>query len=184
MRPNDLLGRRHDSRLCGVGPFDTRTRLNRRPELAAADREDAAASADIVFLRRERYRIVRPLLRLVGEAARLGIEAEYVSFASVGHRFRALHHVEAEVQSVPPEDVAHVVAADHDQLQADFFRDAFEARRAHLARRSDGETIAGDKERLAAVDTAAEIGDEIAECPLFHRSSSVSRPRIRSRRPG
>ena len=71
--------------------------------------------------------------------------------------------MEAEVQRVPAKDVAHAVAADHDQLQTDLFGDALEAGRAHLTRRSDGEPVAGDEEGLAAVDTFTKIGHQIAE---------------------
>ncbi len=50
-----------------------------------------------------------------------------------------------------------------DHLEPDFLGDALEARRAHLARRSDREAIAGDDERLAAVHARAEVGHQVAE---------------------
>src|SRR5262249_26996230 len=37
------------------------------------------------------------------------------------------------------------------------------ARGAHLARAADGEAVAGDEERLAAVDAGAEVGHQVAE---------------------
>ena len=39
----------------------------------------------------------------------------------------------------------------------------FEAGRAHLARRADGEAVAGDHERLAAMDARAEVRHQVAE---------------------
>ena len=67
------------------------------------------------------------------------------------------------LKRVAAEDVAHVVAADDHHLEAGFFGDALEPGRAHLARRSDREPIAGDDERLAAVHARAEVGHQVAE---------------------
>src|SRR5437667_592800 len=71
--------------------------------------------------------------------------------------------MQAEIEGVPAKDVAHVGAADHDHFQACFLSHAFESRRAHLARRSDREPIAGDQKRFSAVYALAEIGHEVAE---------------------
>src|SRR5262249_32399144 len=46
---------------------------------------------------------------------------------------------------------------------AHFLGDALQPRRAHLAGRSDGESIAGDEERLAPMHALAEVGHEIPE---------------------
>ena len=69
VRPDDLLGRRHApraladpaSRLTGARSTDARN--SRRP-----DGEDAAAPPDLLFLRRERHRLVGLPLRLVRRA--------------------------------------------------------------------------------------------------------------------
>src|SRR5262249_39141995 len=70
-------------------------------------------------------------------------------------------------QRVAAEDVAHVGSADDHELLADFFGNAFEPRRAHLARRADRETIAGDEKGLPAMDPRAEVGHEIAKSPCL-----------------
>ena len=69
--------------------------VDRRLELAAADREDAAGLPDLVFLRRQRHRLVGLALRLVRQAPRLRIEAELVAVARVGDRLGALHDLQA-----------------------------------------------------------------------------------------
>ena len=72
-----------------------------------------------------------------------------------------------------------------DHLEAGFFGDPFEARGAHLARRADGEAIAGDDERLAAMDALAEIGHQVAERsglpPLVERVEALG-DAVRGRR--
>ena len=50
-----------------------------------------------------------------------------------------------------------------DQLAADFFGDALQPGRTHLARRTDREPIPGDDERLAAVHAAAKVRHQVAE---------------------
>ena len=137
--------------------------FDRAAELAAADGDDAAAPAEFVFLRRERQRIVGLILRDVGEPARFGIERELVAVARVGDRLGALHDVQPEIERVAAEDVAHVVAADDHHLETGFLGDALQASRAHLARRTDGEPIAGDDESLAAMHARAKVGHQVAE---------------------
>ena len=65
-------------------------------------------------------------LRDVGELPRHRIERELVAVLRVGDGLRALHDVQAEVEGVAPEDVAHVVAADDDHLEAGFLGDALQ----------------------------------------------------------
>ena len=137
--------------------------LHRCAELAAAGGVDAARAADLVFLGRQRQRVVGFLLRFVRQPARLRIEAELVAIARVGDRLRTLHDVQAEIERVPAEDVAHVAAADHDHFEARFFGDAFETGRTHLARRSDRKPIAGDQKRLSPVHALAEVGHQVTE---------------------
>jgi hypothetical protein len=71
--------------------------------------------------------------------------------------------VQAEVEAVAAEDVAHVVSAHDHQLQACLFGDSLQTRRAHLARRSNGEAIARDDKRLPAVDALAKVRHQVAE---------------------
>ncbi len=92
---------------------------------------------------------------------------EAVAVPRVPHGLFGLNHLKAEVERVAAEDVAHVVAADDDHLESDFFRDGLQAGRAHLPRRADRETIAGDEERLARVDALAEIRHQVSKRSLF-----------------
>ena len=165
MRPHDLLGRGHPARALRIGPLDPRRGGRRRGEFPPADRDDPAAAPDLVFLRRQRHRIVGLALRLVRQPARIGVEAEFVAVGRIGHRLGTLDDFQAEVERVAAKDVAHVPAADDHHLQSDFFGDAFESRRAHLPRRTDGESIAGHQERLAAMHPRAEIRHQVAERP-------------------
>ena len=164
MRPHDLLGRRHPARRLGVRPFRARaaaatdSRNSRRP-----DGEDAAAAPDLLLLRRERDGLVGAAQRLVREPARARIEGEDVAVLRVGDGLRTLNDVQAEVERVAPEDVAHVVPADDDELEPDFLGDALQSRGAHLARGSDREAVAGDDERLARMHALAKVGEEVAE---------------------
>jgi hypothetical protein len=144
------------------GQVDLGRALDRGAELAAADGEDAAALADLVFLGAERHRRVGLVLRLLVMTPRHRVERELVAVPRVGHRLRALHDVQAEVERVAAEDVAHVVAADDHHLEADFLGDALQPGRAHLARRPDREPVAGDHERLAG-GARAEVGHQVAE---------------------
>ena len=163
MGPHNLFGRRETTGLPGVRPLDDRRGPDRRRELPAARGIDSAGLADLVLLRRERNGVVGSALRLVHQTARLRIEAERIAVASIGDRVRALDDLESEVEGVAAKDVAHVVAADDHHLQAGFVRDGFQAGGAHLARRPDSEPVAGDHERLAAMDAGAEVGHQIAE---------------------
>jgi hypothetical protein len=163
VRPDDLLRRGHAPGRFGVRRIDLRLPRDGVAELAAADRDDAARAADLFLLLRQRQGAVRAILRLVPQRARERIEAQLVTVPGVGHRLRALHDVQPEVQAVPPEDVTDVLAADDDQLAARFFGDALEAGGAHLARGPDGEAIAGDHERLSAMNARAEVRHQIPE---------------------
>ena len=164
MRPDDLLGRRHLRGGVRLGPVDDgarqrptcgtragRPRRSRRcggsllPSATAAPGRRSCPASRFAAARRQR------------------IERELVAVLRVGDGLRALHDVQAEVEAVAAEDVAHVVAADDHHLQAGFFGDALEPGRAHLARRADGEAIAGDDEGLAAVHARAEVRHQVAE---------------------
>ena len=92
-----------------------------------------------------------------------GSNEKFVAVARVGDGLRALDDVQAEIEGVAAEDVAHVVAGDDDHLEAGFFRNGLEPGRRHLARGSDGKPIAGDDERLARVHARAEVGHQIAK---------------------
>ena len=165
VRPDDLLGRRHLLGGVRLGPVDGRTREDGLPEFAPADVEDASAPANLFFLWRQRDRLVGLAARDVAQLPRERIERELVAVLRVGDGFGALHDVQAEVEAVPPEDIAHVLAADDDHLQPSFLGDALQARRTHLTGRSDRETVAGDDEVLAAVHPRAKIRHQIAERP-------------------
>ena len=54
------------------------------------------------------------------------------TFLIAGDRLWTLHDVQPEVEGVAPEDIAHVLAADDDELEPRLLGDAFEPRRAHL----------------------------------------------------
>ena len=71
--------------------------------------------------------------------------------------------MQAEVERVAAEDVAHVVPADDHHLEANFFGDRLQPRRRHFARAADREPIAGDHERLAAMHAGAEVRHQVAE---------------------
>ena len=163
MGPDDLFGRRHAPGLVCIRPFDARRSLNRRPELAPAGGDDPAGAPNFIFLDGQRHRNILFVLRVVREPARPRVEAELVAVARVGHGLRTLHHVQAEIERVPAKDVAHVGAADHDHLETHFFGHALEPGRAHLARRSDREPIAGNQKVLSPMDPRAEIGHEVAK---------------------
>ena len=148
----------------GDGPVEDRARLDRRAELAAADREDAAAATNLFFLRRERHGLIRFALRDVGDrrvesGSNVNSSPSLASATASGHCTTC----RPEVERVATEDVAHVVAADDDHLEPDFFGDALQSGRTHLARRADREPVAGDDERLAAMHARAEVRHEIAE---------------------
>ena len=163
MRPQNLLGRRQRARRRGIGPLDSRGVLHRVAELAAPECKDATRAADLVFFRRQRYRRVVLAARHVGEGARIGVERELVALLRVEHRLGALHHVQPEVEGVAAEDVAHVVTAHDHHLESCFLGNALQSRGAHLARGPDGEAIARDHERLAAVHAGAEVRHQVAE---------------------
>ena len=161
--PHDLFGRGEGARGPGIGPFDARSGLDRASELAPAGGEDSAGPADLILLRRERHRLVGLAPGLVGQAPRLRLEAELVAVTRIRHRLRTLDDVQSEVQGVAAEDVAHVGAADDNEIEAGFFGDCLQAGWAHLARRSDREAIAGDDERFSAVNAGAEVRHQVAE---------------------
>ncbi len=164
MRPDDLLGRRQVSRDRVVR--ETRSSgctIDRGAELATAGGDDAARPAKLVFLRRQRLRIVGLALCDVRDLPRLGIERELVPVPGIGNCLRTLDDVQPEIQRVAAEDVPHVVAADDHHLEPDFFGDRLQAGRAHFARRPDREPIAGDDERLAAMDAGAKVRHQVAK---------------------
>ena len=163
MRPHDLFGAGQSPRDVVRREDHLRIALDRRSELAPPDGEDPAAAADLVFLGRERHRRVAMAPRDVLNLPRRRIERELVAVPRIGNGLRTLDDVQAEVERIAPEDVAHVVAADDHQLAADFFGDGLQAGRRHLARRSDGESIAGDHERGAGVNARAKIRHQVAE---------------------
>src|SRR5262249_15111138 len=67
--PDDLLGRRQAAGGVRIGPLDRRRGLRRGGELTASGGEDAAGPSNLVFLRRQRNRLVSFSLGLVGEPA-------------------------------------------------------------------------------------------------------------------
>ncbi len=167
MRPDDLLGGGHPPGQLRRSPVERGTPADRAGELAPADGEDAAAPADLLFLRRQRHRRVGLVLRDVAQLSRIGIETEGVAVAGVGHGLGTLHHVQPEIERIAAEDVPHVRAADDHHLEAGFFRDPLQSGRAHLARGTDREAVAGDDEGLATVHAGAKAGHQIAEGPRF-----------------
>jgi hypothetical protein len=170
VRPDDLLSGRHPARIALVGPVHARHPSHRFPELAPADGEDAAAPADLFFFGGQRNRLVRFLLRFVRQPAGNGIEAERVAVLRVGDGVRALNDVQPEVEAVASEDVAHVVAAHDHDFESGFIAYCFQAGGAHLARRSDRETIARDDEVLTAPHPLTKFRHQVAEgasFPLF-----------------
>ncbi len=185
VRPDDLLGRRHGAGRLGIRKEDFRLRPHRGAELAAADGEDAAGDPDLFFLGREGNRRVGLALRFVGQDPCRRIERERVAVARVLDGLGALDDVEPEVEGVSPENVAHVPAADDDELQPLFFGDALQSGRAHLARGADREALAGDQERLAAVHPRAEVRHEVAErarLPAFIERLEALRDAVGGRR--
>jgi hypothetical protein len=91
----------------------------------------------------------------------------------------------AEVQRVPAEDVPHVGAADHDELEPDLLSDTLQTGWAHLPGRSDREAVAGNQEGLAAVDPLPEVGHQVAErtgLPAFVEGLECLRHAVGGRR--
>jgi hypothetical protein len=185
MSPDDLFGRGHAPTLIRIRPLNARVRLHGFAELTAACGDDTARTANLVFFGGERDRHIALLLRFVCQPARLRIEGELVAVTGIGDGLRTLHDVQAEIEGVFTKDVAHVVAADHDHFQARFFGHAFESRRAHLARRSTREAIAGNQKRLSAVHSFAKIWHEVPEgsgLPALVQRLEAFGNAIRSRR--
>jgi hypothetical protein len=163
VRPDDLFGRRHPGGAGLVGPVDHRRRAHRGRELTPADGEDATAATNLLFLRGQWHRRVGPILGLVPQLARVGIERELVTVPRVLDGLRALDDVEPEIEAVATEDVAHVPAADDHQLEPGLLGYTLEARRAHLTRGPDGKAIAGNHERLPGVHARPEVRHEVPE---------------------
>ena len=165
MRPDDLLGRRHPSRAAPDRATRSRGVVSTDClELAAARREDAAGLADLVFLRRQRHRLVAscPGSRWSGGAIAARSENSSPSRASAtasGLCTTCSPRLSALRRKMSPMLLPQTITIS----QADFFGDRLEAGRAHLARRADGEPVAGDEEGLAAVDARAEVGHQVAE---------------------
>jgi hypothetical protein len=65
--------------------------------------------------------------------------------------------VKPEIERIAPEDVAHVVAADDDHFEAGFVSNPLQPSWAHFARRTDGESVPGNHERLAAMHPLTKI---------------------------
>jgi hypothetical protein len=87
----------------------------------------------------------------------------------IGHGFRALDHVQSQVERVPAEDVAHVLAADDDHLRptssATPFRPA-----GLISRTIRWRTGRRQSERFAGVHAGTEVRHQMAErsrLPLF-----------------
>ncbi len=166
VRPDDLLGGGHRPRarsasghtISGVRSTDERNSRRptaKMPPLWRISSSFALSGTGVYVL---------PCVTLTS-CARHGIEGELVAVLRVGHRLGALHDVQAEVERVAAEDVAHVVAADDHHLEAHLLGDRLEARGRHLARAADGEAVAGDDEGLARVHAGAEVGHQVAERP-------------------
>ncbi len=64
----------------------------------------------------QRYRVVVFSLRQVHQLPGRLVEAEVIPILGIRHRLRTLHHVEPQVQRIAPEDIAHVLVADHHHL--------------------------------------------------------------------
>ncbi len=165
MRPDDLRRRRHRPRPFGVGKHDAGRALDRRAEFAPANREDAAALANLILLGAQRDRRVPLALGDVRDLARHRLERESIAVLRIGDRIGALHDVEPEVERVAAEDVSHVRAADDDHLETGFLGDRLEAGRRHLARAADGKPVTGDDEGLARMHARAEVRHQVAERP-------------------
>ena len=158
MRPDDLLGRGHAARRVRVRKVDrgraaTDRRNSRRPTAKMPPLRRISSS----FGESGTGVYVFPCVTLASAAGRR-IEREFIAVAGVGDRLGTLHDVQAEVERIAPEDVAHVLAADDHHLEAGFFGDALESGRAHLARGADREPVAGNQERLAACTRARKSG--------------------------
>ena len=185
MSPYDLL---REGQIAGDrlrGPLHPRRTLDRFRKLPATDGDDAPRAPDLFLLGRERDRLVGAAAGLVGEAPGQGVEAEAVPFLRILDRLAALDHVQAQVESVAPEDVADVRAADDDQLQAGFLGDCLQSRRAHLPGRADGEAIPRHQESLAAMDPGAKVWHQVAEgadLPALVEAVQALRDAVRRRR--
>src|SRR5437879_2690855 len=103
MRPHDLLRRGHPPRQLGIRPLDAGPRPYRSGKFAPADRKDAARATDLVFLRRQRHRIVGLVQRFVPQSTRRGIETELVVVPSILDGLRTLHNLETKVERVSSE---------------------------------------------------------------------------------
>ena len=158
----------------GSGHVMTGTRSTDWREFSASGREDAAAPADLVFLRCQRQRLVVFPWVMLRRRARPGLELQLVAVPRVGHGLRALHDVEPEIERVPAEDVAHVLPQTTTISRP--ASSAIALSPAGSSRgRADREPIARDEKRLAGVHARAEVRHQVPECAAFHRSSSVSR---------
>ena len=138
-------------------------RAHRRRELAPADREDAAAAADLLFLRRQRHRRRRscPASRSRARACGSNVNSSpsRASATASGLCTTCRPRLKPLRRKMSPMLWPQTI----DHLEAGLFGDALEARRAHLARRADREAIAGDDERLAAMHARAEVRHQVAE---------------------
>ena len=123
----------------------------------------------------ERLRLVGAAERFVGESPGRRVEAEAVAILGVLGRGGTLENFEAEVQGVPPEDVADPASEDQHERRARIPCDAEESCRAHLPRGPDTEAFARDQEVRAGPYPGGEIRHQMEKRPAFQRSSSASR---------
>src|SRR6185437_5851384 len=98
------------ARLERTGEYDLGLSSACRGVIAPPHRDDAAARPNLLFLRGKRLGLVALSPGHVPERARLHVKLELVAILGVLDRLEALHDVEAQVQRIPPEDVAHVGA--------------------------------------------------------------------------
>src|SRR5256714_11665879 len=145
--PGDLLRAAEPAGGSPIGPFDPWPALDRLGELAPSDGNDAAGPADLLFFRSERHGFIALSAGLVRQPTRRRIEGQDVSFLRVLRCGTALHHVQAEVERVAPEDIANALAAHDHHLQSRLLRDRFQPGGAHLTRLADTETLAGNDKR-------------------------------------
>src|SRR6185295_11584043 len=123
--------------------------------------------------------------RFVGELPGYRVEGEEVTILSVEHGLGTLDDVQAEVETIAPEDVAHVLTAHDDHFQPGLFRDALEPGGTHLPRRSDCKAIAGNDEVFAAMDAVPEIWHQVSKgtgLPLLVERIQAFRHTISRRR--
>src|SRR6202030_336342 len=163
MRPDDLL--RAGQVSCGrrVRPLDPRWLRCGFGELPAADFDDAARAANLVFHRRQRHRVVALAAGLVRQPPVGRIKRHDVAFLRILRGGTALDHVEAQVQRVAAKNIASPVAAHDQEIEPDLLGDGLETVRTHFTRGADPEALPGNHEGLAAMHALPKVGHQIAE---------------------